>query len=473
MKTPHNNSVTKGTIWSAVDKFGIVALQFIINLVMARLLTPYDFGLVGMILIIVAVSTILIDGGFGAALIQKSNADERDFSTTFYINIIAAAVLYALIFLAAPYVATFLGNPIFERLLKVISLVLIINSVGVVPKTKLRKAFAFKQIAIANLVSYTMAAVIAIVIAWMEYGYWGLIAIHIVNSIFSSLLLWLFARWHPTKQFSLKALKQLFKYGEYILISDILSNACFHIQSTLIGKYFAPATAGQYSQAKKMEEVASITLPNAMVQVLFPLFSEMQDNNDTLLSSLRLSNKITAFIIFPILTLLIIIAEPIILFLFGSNWAGAIHYFQVLCIGGYFGALQYFTYFAVAATGQSKALFYAGIIKSIFLLGAIFVTAHISMEAVLLAMVLSNVVNYLTNGVIAAKHVGYKMLRQMGDVAPILLISLLIGTITLGVDHLWNIHWALLSLIYLLLYLAIATLSHNEIVSLVLAKCRR
>jgi O-antigen/teichoic acid export membrane protein len=373
----------------------------------------------------------------------------------------------------SPWIAVVLNNPIFEELLRILSLVIIINSFSIVPKALLRRTLSFKQIAIANITAYIIAAGVAITMAKMGYGLWSIIALHITNSAISTLLLALFAHWRPSATFSSISLKALFGYGGYILISDMLSNICFHIQSTLVGRYFSPYVAGQYAQAKKMEEVASITLPNAMVQVLFPLFSEMQDNNDTLLSSLRLSNKITAFIIFPILTLLIIIAEPIILFLFGSNWAGAIHYFQVLCIGGYFGALQYFTYFAVAATGQSKALFYAGIIKSIFLLGAIFVTAHISMEAVLLAMVLSNVVNYLTNGVIAAKHVGYKMLRQMGDVAPILLISLLIGAITLGVDHLWNIHWALLSLIYLLLYLAIATLSHNEIVSLVLAKCRR
>ena len=169
---------------------------------------------------------------------------------------------------------------------------------------------------------------------------------------------------------------------------------------------------------------------------------------------------------------MIIVAKGLILFLFGTNWIDAVPYFQVLCIGGYFGALQYFTYYAVAATGRSKALFYAGVAKSIFLIGAIFVTAQISMEAVLLAMVLSNVVNYLINGVIAAKYVGYKMLKQMGDVAPILLVSLLIGSIVFGIDCAWEINWVILSIIYLLLYLVITTLSHNEIATLLIAKLR-
>lgn len=472
MSSPTSYNIARSTLWSAVDKFGIVILQFVINLVLARMLTPDDFGLVGMIMVVVAVSSILADGGFGAALIQKSDADEEDFSTTFYINIVVATLLYGLIYLSSPYIAIFLGNPIFEQLLRVLSVVIVINSLGVTPKAKLRRDMAFKHIAIANIIAYVIAAAVAIAMAAAGYGLWGLIAIHIVNSLLSNLLLSVFAKWRPSLTFSMRSLKRLFGYGQYILISDILSNLCFHIQSTLVGKYFAPSIAGQYSQAKKMEEVACITLPSAMNQVLFPLYSKLQNDMESLRKKLRINTKTIAFIIFPLLTLLMIIAEPLINFLFGEKWLDAVPYFQVLCIGGYFCALQYLNYYAIAATGRSKVLFYAGVFKSLFLILSVLLAVHISMGAVLAAMVLSNIVNYLTNAALAAHYLGYKLSRQIGDVLGILIKSLIVGLIVVSTMQLCHFNWLIVAIIYGFLYLLINVATRDEIATMLMAKLR-
>ncbi|MBR3827590.1 MAG: lipopolysaccharide biosynthesis protein [Alistipes sp.] len=461
----HNN-VAKGTIWSAIDKFSIVIMQFIINLVLARLLTPDDFGLVGMILIIVAVSNILTDGGFGAALIQKHDPNEKDFSTAFYINVITSVLLYIIIYISAPIIAEFLGSTLLVNILRVISVVIVINSLGLVPKVKLRRALAFKQIAIANITAYIISAATAIYLAHQGYGAWGLIAMHIINAVFSNLFISITAHWLPTLTFSTKSLKKLFAFGEYMLISDILSNICFHIQSTLVGKYFSPYTAGQYAQAKKMEEVACITLPSAMNQVLFPLYSRLQHDTDEIRRMLRLNTKMIAYTIFPLMTILIIVAKPLILFLFGSKWMDSVSYFQVLCVGGYFCSLQYFNYQAVAAIGQSRILFYAGLLKSLFLITSILVGVHISMEAVLVAMVLSNVVNYLTNAIIAQRYIKYTLAKQIWDITPILIISLVIGGIVYLISYVWSIHWILLILIYLILYICISYATKSEITML-------
>lgn len=467
------NSATKGTIWSAIDKFGIVIMQFIINLVLARLLTPDDFGLVGMILIIVAVSNILTDGGFGAALIQKHDPDDKDFSTAFYVNIITSIFLYIIIYVVAPIISEFLGSPLLIDILRVISIVIVINSIGLVPKVKLRRAMAFKQIAIANIIAYIISATTAIYLAQQGYGAWGLIAMHIVNAIFSNLFISIAAHWYPTFTFSIKSLKELFAFGEYMLISDILSNICFHIQSTLVGKYFSPYTAGQYTQAKKMEEVACITLPSAMNQVLFPLYSRMQHNTDEIRRLLSLNTKMIAYVIFPLMTILIIVAKPLILFLFGAKWIDSVLYFQVLCVGGYFCSLQYFNYQAVAAIGQSRILFYAGVLKSFFLITSILIGVHINMEAVLIAMVLSNVVNYLTNAIIAQFYIKYKLTKQIWDITPILLISLLIGGVVYFISHSSEIHWIMLVLIYAILYILVSYATKSEITMLAIDYMKR
>lgn len=460
-----NSSAAKGAIWSTIDKFGIVAMQFVINVVLARLLTPDDFGLVGMILIIVAVSIIVAEGGFSSALIQKSDASEEDYSTSFYVNITMSALLYVLIYILAPLVAKSLGYPILCDFLRVISVTIILSALGVVARVKLKRKFAFKQIAISNIVAYILAATVAIVMSREGFGAWSLVAMHITNALFSNIFIIIAARWTPSTKFSFDSLKRLFAYGEYMLISDILSNACFHIQSTLVGKYFTPHVAGQYAQAKKMEEVACITLPSAMVQVLFPLYSSLQHNIEQLRDRLRVNTQLLAFVIFPLMTILILVAEPLIMLLFGERWVGSIPIFQVLCLGGFFCAMQYFNYYAVAAIGRSRTLFFAGVFKSLFTIGAILTAVHIDMTAVLVAMVASNVVNYLTNAIVAHIYIKYNVTQQLLDVAPILATAVTSGIATYYASTLCDIHWIVQVAIYLVLYFGICYITKNKVLN--------
>lgn len=458
MSVVKSNSTAKGVAWAAVDKFGTVLLQFVINLVLARLLTPDDFGLVGMIMIIVAVSSILADGGFGAALIQKLNPTEEDFSTAFMVNTTMALLLYTLIYLSAPLVSHFLGIPILVDYLRVLGLVIVINAIGVVSKVLLRRAFAYKQIAISNICAYTIASTAAIVMSIRGYGAWSLIAIHIVNALMANLFICLSARWIPHKQPSLSSLKQMFAYGEYMLASDILDNICFHIQNTVVGKYFSPYVAGQYAQAKKMSEVVYITLQSAINQVMFSVFSSLQCNIEELRDKLRLNIKLTAFILFPLLTILIVVAKPFILFLFGPNWEDSVFYFQMLCIGGFFSSLQYFNYNAVASIGESRVLFFAGIYKSIFLVTAIIIGANISMLGLLVAMIISSANIYFTNVFLAQKYIGYSAKQQMLDILPITLCSLISGVVVYIVFSQLSVNWVICGILFVMLYIFIAYL---------------
>lgn len=465
MSTPAINRTAKGVLWAAVDKFGIVMLQFVINIVLARLLMPEDFGLVGMILIIVAVSGILADGGFGSALIQKLNPKEEDFSTAFSVNITMALLLYALIYIFAPSLSQFLGAPILKDFLRVLGLVIVINAVGLVSKVMLRRALAFKQIAISNLCAYILAATVAIIMSIKGYGAWSLIAIHIVNAIFANLFICLSARWIPRVKPSFSSLKQMFSYGEFMLASDILDNICFNIQNTIVGKYFSPYAAGQYAQAKKMSEVAYITLPSAINQVLFSVFSSLQCNIEELREKLRLNMKMTAFVIFPLLTILIIIAKPLILLLFGDNWADSALYFQVLCVGGFFAALQYFNYSAVASIGKSKVLFITSIYKTIFLITSLLVGANISMDGVLVAVVLSSANMYFTNVLLARKYIGYGFTQQMKDLLPTALCTLISGVAIYFVYSLLSVNWVVCVVLFAVLYLVVSYIFKLDILN--------
>lgn len=451
-----SNRTTKGILWAAVDKFGIVLLQFVINLVLARLLMPEDFGCIGMILIFVAVSQTLIDGGFASALIQKVNASQTDYSTIFYWNICFSLVLYLGIYLAAPYVEAFFLIDNLGALLRVLGIVIIINALTMVQRTILRKALNFRTIAIVDILSCSISAIIAVYMAYNGYGAWSIVGMQISNALLATLLFWSMSRWRPTLDFSVDSFKSLFSYGGYLLIASIMQDVCTHIQGVVIGHNFSATETGLYSQAKKMDEVASMMLPALMCQVLFPLYSEKQNDKEALVDMLRGNMRMISFVIFPLMMLLIIIAHPVFILLYGDKWVDAVPYFQVLCIGGFFSSLYNFNYYAVAAVGRSKALFYWGCYKWGALLVLLYVGAKISMLGVLIAMVLSCANIYITNALLAQRYVGYRFKVQIMDVLPTLGCALATGVVIYILYAHLAMHWVVCVLLYAAIYLAMA-----------------
>lgn len=451
-----NRTTTQSVLWAAVDKFGIVALQFVINLVLARMLTPDDFGCIGMILIFVAISQVLVDGGFGAALIQKIEPSKADYSTTFYWNIIFSVVLYGLIYGIAPAVARFFDIAMLEDLLRVIGLVVIINSLSIVQRTILRKHLNFKRIAITNIVAYSTSAIVAIIIARKGLGAWSLVGMQLSNALVAATLFWVVSRWRPSLIFSFTSLRSLFSYGGFLLIASIMQDVCTHIQGVIIGRRFSATQTGLYTQAKKMDEVASMTLPAILCQVLFPLYSQKQDSPTELAAMLRRNNQTTAFIIFPLMVLLIIVAKPLFVLLYGQQWVDAVPYFQILAIGGLFSALYNFSYYAVAAVGQSKALFYWGCYKWGAMLVLLLVGASISMTGVLVAMVLSQVNIFLTNAFLVQRYVGYSVVQQVIDLLPTLGCAAVCGVAAYGLYSVLGINWLLTSAMFAATYVAVS-----------------
>lgn len=451
-----SNRTKQGVVWAAIDKFGIVLLQFIINLVLARLLTPDDFGCVGMIMIFVAVSQTLIDGGFASALIQKVNASQTDYSTIFYWNILFSCLLYLGIFLAAPWVAEFFRIEALEGLLRVLGVVVIINALTLVQRTILRKAINFKVIAIVDILSCGASVAVAIYMAYRGCGAWSIVGMQLSNALLSTILFWSMSKWRPILTFSVASFKSLFAYGGYLLIASIMQDVCTHIQGVVIGRNFSASQTGLYAQAKKMDEVASMTLPSLLCQVFFPLYSELQDDKEKLRSMLSGNMRMISFIIFPLMMLLIIFANPVFVLLYGDKWVDAVPYFQVLCIGGFFSALYNFNYYAVAAVGRSKTLFYWGCYKWGVLLLLLLVGAQISMMGVLVAMVLSCANIYVTNAFLAQKYIGYRLTAQIRDILPVLMCTLATGAITYLLYRHLVINWVVCGLLFMAIYLAMA-----------------
>ncbi len=446
----------KGTIWSAADRVGNMCLQFGVNLVLANLLLPRDFGAVGMIEIFMAVSMVLIDGGFASALIQKKHPTQSDYSTIFYCNIAISVFLYGIIFLCAPLVADFFKLPLLRDVLRVIGLILITNSLAIVQTNRLRKQLELNKLAFANLTSYAIGGTLAILAAFNGFGVWSLVILQLGYSSVLAVILWVVTRWTPSLTFSRQSLRELFNFGGYLLAASILQEICKNMQSIIIGKRFSTTDVGLYSQAYKLDRIASYTLPNILVQVMFPVYASVQDDDERLVSMLGLNTRMISFVVFPLMAILILVATPLVVALYGVEWTESASYFKVLCVGGLFVCLQNTNFFAVAAKGKSSQLFYWSIYKWSFLLTCLFIGMIYGIYGLLWGMVLSNLNIFIVNALLASHYTGYKFQTQLRDMAPILVIAAISMLVVYMIQNSLQHHFIISMVVYFGIYAALA-----------------
>ena len=424
MEVGLKQKAASGIIWSSLQKFGTMGISFVSNIILARLLSPEDYGCIGMLMIFILVANTFIDGGFGSALIQKKEPTQKDYSTIFYWNLLLSIVLYFALFVSAPLIARFYNLPLLSPVLQVQGLVLILNSLSIIQQNRLRKQLLFKKLAIVSIISALLSLVITIYLAYIGWGVWALVAQQLLMSGFNAVLYWIVGKWNPSFVFSRQSFKELFGFGGFILLSNFINTLCNNVQGILIGKFFSPITMGFYAQARKLEEVASTSLSSVIDQVSYPVLAEVQNDKNKLAYVLKKLITAIAFFSFPIMLALIVIAEPLITLLYSDKWTECVPYFQILCIAGLAISLQNVNYYAVAAIGKSKTLFNWTLIKR--LLGIILIVVGFIVYGIwglLLGMMSASYIMYIINAVLVSKYIGYKLTSQFKDLLPTLLIS--------------------------------------------------
>lgn len=437
-----------------------MTLQFVVNILLARMLLPSDFGAIGMLAIFMAVSQSLVDGGFASALIQKKDASQTDFSTVFYWNCIFSALLYGILFSVAPAVARFFHMPVLCAVLRVIGLNVIITGVLSVQITRLRKQLAFRTIACTNIAAQGVGAAVAVVMANHGCGVWSLVAMQLCTSGVAILLLLLLTRWLPSLTFSISALRRMFGFGGYILAAGLLQEFCKNFQGLIIGRRFSATQMGYFTQAYKLDQVSSYSLPQIIVQVMYPVYSSIQDERERLIQMLLMNIRVVSFAVFPVMCMLIVGAEQLIELLYESKWLPCVPYFRIFCVGGFFVCLQNVNFYAVAAVGKSRTLFMWSFYKWGFLLAALLGGAAVGMYGILWGIVLSSINIYLVNAALVARHVGLTLGRQLqslGGTAGICVIAL---AATYGVTRLHAVPPLAASGIFAAIYAALAWLFH-------------
>ncbi len=410
-----------------MQKFGTLLINFISSMVLARLLSPNDYGCIGMLMIFVTLSQAFVDGGFASALIQKHNPTQTDLSTVFIWNVLLSICLYGIIYLAAPFIARFYNIPLLGRVLRVMGLSLIINSFSIVHVAILQIQLQFKALAIRDIVSNLLSVILTIILAYRGFGVWALVAQILSVGFFKSIILWITCDWRPGFSFSLKAFKALFRFGGFMFLTNILNAIGNNIQGLLIGRYATAVDMGYYSQGKKLSDVASTGFSSVVEQVAFPVMSGFNaDSPKSAGSVLKRYLTTVAFFVIPLMLFLVLVSVPVITIVYSRKWLPVVPYFNLLCVAGIFLSLQAILQSSLAAKGESKVLFIASIIKrsleiSLMIAGLLLY----SIKGLLVAMVVSSLMSFFINAFLVHKKIGYRLKEMMKDLLPISLISLI------------------------------------------------
>ena len=442
-----------GMLWSSVGRFGTMLINFLSNLVLARLLMPDDFGCIAMLYVFIAVSAIFVNGGLGMALVQRKNPTHIDYTTVFYWNLVFSLLFYLLLFFTAPAIARFYAMPQLSAVLRVQSITLLIQAFAIVQATQLQKQMRFRELSIRNLIAAIIGTVIGIVMAFCGFGVWSLVASSLCSAVAGVLLLWRMSSWRPTWEFSWQTLGSLFSFGGLILLSNLVETIYTNLQRLIIGKVFTAGDLGYYNQAKKLEEVPTTTLSAIVNEVSFPVFSQLQDDRDKLVSALRKNIKAVTYLNFPLMSLLIVIAHPVIILLYSMKWEASVPYFQILCLYGFLYTLNTLNTNIVKSLGKGLLFFFLQLSKRLLGIGMIIVGVKWGgIMGMLWSIALFGVLCYVINAIVVGHLVQYGLFRQFFDWLPCLLVTAFATGATWLMGHFCPINEYLLMLLQILLF---------------------
>ena len=309
-----------GAIWSAIERFSVQGSQFILSLIIARLVTPADFGLIAMISIFIAIAQVFTDSGFGSALIQKKDRNTVDYSTVFYFNSITSIILYIILFLIAPYISKFYNTPQLTNVTRVVGINLILMALCLIQRTIYRIELNFKKIAKISLVAMILSGLVGIILAYKGYGVWALVFQTLGNNLLLTVIFWISSKWHPILKFSRTSFKRLFTFGSKLLISHLLHTIFLNLYSLVLGRFYNPTDVGYYNRAYTISQYPPVNLVTIITNVMYPLQCNHQDNKQWMITTFPKFIRLTCFVVFPIMILLAIVAKPFTLIVLSDKW---------------------------------------------------------------------------------------------------------------------------------------------------------
>lgn len=438
----------KGVLWNAFEMLGGKTVQIVITIILARILAPEDFGIIGLLVIFSELSKVILDSGFSQALIRKNDVNQSDFSSVFYFNIVVGTILYVALYLSAPYISNFYDYPELTNVSRVVFLSIFINSFGIVQNAKIVKEVNFKILANRAIIANLIAGAVAVYLAYIGFGVWALVWQMVLASLLGVILLWIYSKWLPSLKFSFETVRSLFAFSGNLLLSGVFDVIVANIQGLLIGKFYTKADLGFYSQAKQLSSIPSQTLTAVIRNVTYPTLSVIQDNVKQLKDAYRKVIRIAIFVVTPLMLGLLAVGNNLIPFILGDNWKPAIDFFMLLCVTGAIFPLNSVNLSIILVRGKGKTYLKLSILKRIITIIAILLTIKYSVLALVIGQVLATIINTIITMIYSGKEINYRFSEQIKDIGGIILISLIMAGSVFLFGHKVHIEsylWMLLS----------------------------
>ena len=455
--------VTKSVLWSAIERFSVQGIQFLLSIVIARQLLPSDYGLVAMLSIFMAIAQTFIDGGFANALIQKKDRSETDYSTVFYFNILIALVLYILLYLASPFIAVFYEEMQLEEIAKVAGLVLIVNSFGIVQQAKLTVALDFKRMAFASLIAVLVSGLVGVWMAYSGYGVWTLVYQSLFNNVMRVILIWVYSQWKPRLSFSGQSFYVLFLFGSKLLLSSLLHTIYTNLYTLIIGKKFASVELGYYNRAFTLAQFPSTNLTNVIVRAVYPIQCRIQDDDEQLCNMFLKYMRIACYLIFPIMIGFCAVAEPLVRIILTDKWLPVVPLLQILCIAYMWDPVMKINHTILNVKGRSDYFLYAEILKKGIAFIILFATLPFGVMVMCAGLIVYAFADIMIITYFTYKLTNISLKTQLKELLPVLFLSFSMGGLVYGSICLFGNAWIQLSVCIIVgisYYLFISVLFH-------------
>lgn len=414
----------RGTAWSMIDSVANQGITFLVGLVLARLLTPEEYGLIGIIMIFVAVFNSIVDSGFSSALVRKTDVKDIDYNTVFITNLTLSFVLFFVMFFCAPWIAQFFQQPQLEPLSKVMASIVVINAFAIIQRTILVKKIDFKTQTKISLIASISSGAIGITMALMGHGVWSLVGQQISRQLLNTLFLWVYAKWYPRLQFSKASFNELFGFGWKLLASGLIDTVWREIYQVVIGKFYSPATLGQYTRAHQFSSIASSNLTAIVQRVSYPVLSSIQDDKERLKLAYKRVIKVTMLVTFVLMLGMAAVAKPMILVLVGEQWLPCVPFLQIICFSMMLYPLHSLNLNMLQVQGRSDLFLRLEIIKKCVAIIPLLLGIFIDIYWMLIGSVITGLFAYYLNAYYSGPFINYSISEQIKDIFPSFMIAL-------------------------------------------------
>lgn len=457
--------IIKSLFWKLIERAGVQGITFVISLLLARLLTPEDYGMISLTTIFISISNVFVQSGLSTSIIQKKTPDSLDYSTVFYCSVVLSLLIYIILYLSSPYISVFFGIADLNKILRVLSLNIIFGAFISIQNAYASKKLMYKEVFKSAIIASVLSGIVGIIAAYMELGVWALVIQQLLSSILNCIILYLIIPWRPSLSFSLKRFKELFNFGSNILFSELVNNVFINLRGLVIGKFYTASALGYFNRGRHFPELIMNNVNGAIQSVMLVAYSSEQDNNIILKRMVRRSMKISAFIVFPLMIGMAVIAEPLVIVLLTEKWRSSVIYIQICALTFMWMPIHTANLQVIKAMGHSQLILKLELIRKIIELIVLIISIRFGVIVIALGEVFTTILSLLINLYPNKKLISYSIKEQFKDVLPSLSAAVIMAILIYPIGFL-NINYGLqlIAQVFLggVVYLIIAKLLRME-----------